>query len=215
MAAHFFKGIGDGGFAAPLALPISGTWASSIVAGSFVDAGVVDFVAAVEEGSWLNVFLGNGLGEFVAGPTLSWPYLPLTVAVGDFNGDGSPDVAGGGGWPDGLSVFLNWSGSFGFGTMYAQGLEIRAMAFSDLDGDGTSELLAVSDARLGSDGSENAEYRLNIFWHTADGTVVTSTVSTGMAPLSVISSDLNGDGAPDVIVGNQDDSVNVFINACP
>jgi hypothetical protein len=55
-----------------------------------LDLAIADFVAYT-----VTVMIGNGSGEFLPGP--SSPYLvgtnPRSVVVGDFNGDGKPDLA--------------------------------------------------------------------------------------------------------------------------
>ena len=69
--------------------------------------------------------LGNGEGEFQ--PKTGW-YMgggPMSMAMGDFNGDGRMDVAATGFYSSTLTVRLgNGNGTFQTGTTYAPGIVI-------------------------------------------------------------------------------------------
>ena len=53
------------------------------------------------------VLLGNGDGTFSAGPMLNTGYLPFSLAVADFNGDGTQDLASASFDDDTVTVLLN------------------------------------------------------------------------------------------------------------
>ena len=53
------------------------------------------------------VLLGNGDGTFSAGPLLNAGYLPFSLAVADFNGDGAQDLASASYDDDTVTVLLN------------------------------------------------------------------------------------------------------------
>ena len=89
----------------------------SIVAGDFNHDGVPDLAAVNWASSTLSVFLNNGNGTFAPQVTYATgtPILshsgesdhPTSVAVGDFDGDGSPDLAVANSQSGTVSVFLN------------------------------------------------------------------------------------------------------------
>ena len=57
------------------------------------------------------VHLGNGDGTFQPAVLYSGGYYPLNVTIGDFNGDGAPDLALGGNF-SGTTILLNTGGTF-------------------------------------------------------------------------------------------------------
>ena len=61
----------------------------------------------------MSVLLGNGDGTFQAGGELRRGLMPASVAVGDFNGDGKPDLAVTNSGSASVSVLLgNGDGTF-------------------------------------------------------------------------------------------------------
>src|SRR5258708_4752859 len=77
----------------------------------------------------------------------SAPFEPVSVAVGDFNGDGKPDLAVAGGV---VSVLLgNGDGSFQAPVNYAAGSRPISVAVGDFNGDGKPDL-AVANSGFGS-----------------------------------------------------------------
>ena len=90
-------GNGDGTFAAPIASPAGGP-VVDIMAGDLNGDGKTDLVAAHPDGTISELF-GNGDGTFKApmtylanAATSPGSFLPGSLALGDFNGDGTPDV---------------------------------------------------------------------------------------------------------------------------
>jgi len=89
-------GNGDGTFTATTASPQTGQTPLSVAAGDFNGDGVPDLAVANESGcggGTATILLGNGDGTFT--PTATSPaagFCPYFVALGDFNGDGLPDL---------------------------------------------------------------------------------------------------------------------------
>jgi len=91
-------GNGNGGFTSPatpeITLP-AGSSPYSVAVGDFNSDSKLDFVTANINSSKVSIRLGNGSGGFTspAIPQITLPAgsSPVSVAVGDFNGDGKPD----------------------------------------------------------------------------------------------------------------------------
>jgi hypothetical protein len=82
-------------------------------------------------------------------------------------------------------------------------------AIADIDGDGRPEVIATTGWAF-----SNAESQYIYAWHLDDGSSVPGwPVNTGATtPASVAIGDVNGDGRPDVVVGNWDGHVRAYAN---
>ena len=92
----------------------------------------------------MQVFLGNGLGGFTTGPSLAAGTNTSALAIGDFDGNGAPDVAAVSEGDGGVWVFLG-NGAGGLtpvaGNPVLSGLTApRALVAADLTGDGLADL---------------------------------------------------------------------------
>jgi hypothetical protein len=89
-------GQGDGTFQDPTAYAV-GQKPRSVTVADLTGRGVPDLVAVNEGDRTLSVLLGNGDGTFqpaqTIAPVLDDGFIPERVAVGDFDGDGKPDLA--------------------------------------------------------------------------------------------------------------------------
>jgi hypothetical protein len=100
----------------------------------------------------VSVLLGNGDGTFQ--PALTYDTgastSPISVAVGDLDGDGHPDLATANQYPgaNNASVLLgSGDGTFQPPTTYATGSFPNSIAIGDLNGDGRPDVVT---ADLGS-----------------------------------------------------------------
>jgi hypothetical protein len=175
--------------------------------------GKLDLVAALSSGgSSISTLLGNGDGTFQPA-VLYNPGLggATTFAVADVNHDGIPDVVFNGtntyvgANPNILYVALgNGDGTFqaplatsdicstsGFGP-------VLYVAVADVNGDGKPDILASCSNNAGL-------YPSNIFllMGNGNGTFGSATaISAGTYPTVIATGDFNGDGKPDLAVGN-------------
>jgi uncharacterized repeat protein (TIGR01451 family) len=128
---------------------------------------------------------------------------PEQVLVGDFNGDGTPDIATSNAGPtlssdpSTVSVLLgNGDGTFDAALSSPAGMDPYAMAEGDFNGDGTLDL-AVANMNSSS---------LSVLLGNGDGTFqAPQAVAVGSSPSSVAAADFNGDSKADLAVANDDD----------
>jgi hypothetical protein len=178
--------------------------------------GNLDVVVANNDDSTVSVLLGDGSGDFApainsaTGVTAS-TFILGSVAVGDFNGDGKPDMAVvNGSKADGaVSVLLgNGDGTFTpFANYFISGTLPTPVfiAIGDFNGDGKPDLVAA-DLNGGM---------VSVLLGNGDGTfqapVNYSDGGTGTASVAV--ADLNGDGKPDLVTANQNTAnLSVLLN---
>ena len=177
---------------------------NAIAAADFNGDGKLDLVETCsgDEGPCNNLLLilsGNGDGTFTQFSETPLPFAgSQSMAVGDFNGDGQPDVAVTNSGANGVNVFLNNEGGLSFVyTMPATGAGPSSIAAADFNGDGKLDL-AVANS-----GSNN----VTILLGNGDGTfTAAASPATGMAPNSLAVGDFNGDGVPDLAVANSGSS---------
>jgi hypothetical protein len=187
---------------------------NSTVAGDFNHDGVPDLAVTNWASSSLSVFLNEGNGTFAAQVTYATGVStysgggdhPQSVAAGDFDGDGRPDLAVANIESGTVSVFLNTGdGTFLSQVMYPVGDAPYAVVVADFDGDGHPDL-----------GVANGEGTVSVLLNLGDGTFAPQqTWTTGVIPQSLAVGDLNRDGHPDLAVGNSGDgTVGVFLSQC-
>ncbi len=171
-----------------------------------VDAdGDLDIVHVATTASQIGVNRNDGSGNFGASEVNGMGTVnSRALLVGDFNGDGSPDVA-----TSGLSgpiafALNNGSGTFAVQPSLAVPGQTVAMALADFDGDGDPD---IASAQFSADVvrllPNNGAGAFSLGGSTA--------VSAG--PSGLAHGDLDGDGDADLVVScNGADSVAVLLN---
>jgi hypothetical protein len=140
-------------------------------------------------------------------PARSYPTgsFPRSVATGDLNGDGKPELATANFGASSVSVLLNrGDGSFQAKLDNATGLGPASVAIGDLNGDGKPDLATGNPD----------EYAVSVLVNRGDGGFQAKLdYATGRGPASVAIGDLNGDDKPDLATANSDDeTVSVLLN---
>ncbi len=140
---------------------------------------------------------------------------PTGLAIGDLNGDGVPDLAVVNHGDSTVSVLLNSTfpgnvaPAFTGQRPFATGTSPYAVAMADLNGDGKPDLVVTN----GAAGSVSVLENTIASGATIPAFADKQDFNTGTTPSAVAVGDLNGDGAPDVVVANAgDNTVSVLLN---
>jgi FG-GAP-like repeat len=154
--ASVLIGNGIGGFSSDPVLDV-GAWSLSITTGDFHNDGKLDLVLVNTDDNNFSILKGNGNGTFAnrvdLSSVVSSPVpnntLPISVRVGDFNGDNKLDLAIANINRHNFSTVSiligNGSGGFNVSTTVAtKGAEARSLAIGDFNGDGKSDLAVAS-----------------------------------------------------------------------
>jgi hypothetical protein len=190
---EIFTSNGDGTFTAGNSYFEYGPTSGSVLAADFTGDHKPDLAAMG------NLLIGNGNGNFQGNPVAyagaGFTFTQaLAGAIGDFKGDGSPDLVTIG---DKLYVFVNdGTGKLSLTNTYS--VPGGAIATADLNGDGKLDLVTMNDA--GSGGG----FLLHTLLGNGDGSFGPPNVlfnGTGFPfILSLALADFNGDHRPDVAI---------------
>lgn len=190
------RGQGDGKFVWHSSMSVGRN--DSLVVSDFNRDGHMDAAVLSPNGpaSRLQILLGNGNGSFRVGQITNLPgdiHTAGSLAVGDVNRDGQPDVLVARPISNSIITMLGRSdGTFQTGSTISMA-NPGGMALSDLNGDGNVDLAVARP-------SQNT---VAIFQGDGRGSFSTSReLAVGTSPRTVLLSDLNADGFKDVIVAN-------------
>jgi hypothetical protein len=158
----------------------------------------------------VKILRNTGSGTFTEVSAVADSGEPQTMAAGDFNGDGWPDLA----VSDatlGLRILLNQGdGTLAPSATYPIGWDVRSIAVGDLDGDGDIDV-AYAD---------NGAWAIGMWMNNGDGTFASPVLSRPLtsSPSSVALADLNGDGHLDIAAAAASTSdineVDVILSEC-
>jgi hypothetical protein len=191
----------------------------AVAFGDFRNNGNLDVVVANSGnpgGNSISVLLGNGNGTFqTPGAVYATDTAPEGIAVGDFNGDGYPDIAVTNSGSNTVSIFLNkgdGSGTFLPKIDTATGKQPQGVAVGDFNGDGNLDL-AVTNATDGTvgvllgkgNGSFNAQVAYTTGfnpWSVAVGCVHAK--FSGCTVMDLVVANKNNNNVISVLLGNGD-----------
>jgi hypothetical protein len=159
--------------------------------------------------------LGATTASYAAASNFAVGTAPRSVTATDVNGDGRPDLAVANGDSANVSVLLNTTApgaataSYAAASNFTTGIGPYSVTAADVNGDGRPDLAVANYFNA------NVSVLLNT---TAPGATTASyaarsNFAVGSFPNSVIATDVDGDGRPDLAVANStSDNVSVLLN---
>ena len=188
---------------------------AAVAIGDFNKDGILDLAVADAGNGTVTILLGKGNGTFkqAANSPIAVGNNPWSVAVGDFNGDGIPDLAVANFVDNTVSILLGvGDGTFTTGSLVTVGNAPNAVVAGDFNGDGKADLAVVN----------SYDSTITILLGNGDGTFKAASSSPIPVPYaySLAVGDFNGDGIQDlaavcngsdieILLGNGDGSFNV------
>lgn len=186
---------GSGGFASQSAfgagLNLSGALRTADLNGN----GVLDIVGVSSSSTSINIFTGSGVGTFSLSQQLIASGNVSALAIGDFNGNGTKDIAVGTG--ENIDRFSgSGNGQFGARVTGSAGLGamtvVSSLSATDFNGDGIDDLVASSAVSASN---------VALLFGTATGSLSAATlIDSGTGVGAVLARDADGDGIPDLII---------------
>ena len=215
--------INDSSFALRFDIPV-GNDPRAVAIGDLNVDGKPDIAVVNAASSTVTVFTYLGFGNSANQPPFYYKgeYAtganPYSIAIGDVDRDGQPDIITANLSAGTISILRNTyvfnnlgTPSFAQKIDYAAGSSPRAVAISDFDGDGKADV-AVANERSNT---------VSVLRNTSGlpGSLNTSSLApmvsfaTGSSPNSLTTSDVDGDGKPDLVASNYgSNSVSVLHN---
>ena len=173
----------------------------SVAVGDFNADGLPDLAVANQLSNNVSILLGNAPpnnGTFQAAVNYAVGVSPSSIAVGDFNADGWPDLATANGGSNAVAILLGNpppnAGTFQPALNYAVGTNPISVAVGDFNADGRPDLAVANQL------STNVSILLGNLSGTFQAAL---NYAVGTAPISVAVGDFNADGLPDLAVANQ------------
>ncbi|MFI5192755.1 MAG: FG-GAP-like repeat-containing protein [Chitinophagales bacterium] len=192
---------GNISFSSALVLGATGNNHEGSAAADLDGDGKIDLILTNSIGAnSVSVYRNTSTGGILSfSPKTDYPAdnAPYSVAAGDLDGDGKPDLAIANGGSNLITIYRNTSTpgniSFDAGTAFTVGSNPYSVAINDLDGDGKAELIVTTQ------GSSSA---LSVMENTSTPGTISFAQPINVATLGgsfiVAVGDLDGDGIPDL-----------------
>ena len=188
----------------------------SVALGDVNGDGSLDIVTANYDSETVSVLLNTtttGVLNFATQQNFNTADYPISVALGDVNGDGLLDIVTANFGANSVSVLLNTTTtgvlSFAAEEEFITGLAPRSVTLGDVNGDGLLDIVTADS------GANSVSVLLNTT--TTGATTPTFAIrqpfDVGVSPFSVTLGDVNGDGRLDLVTANYNlNNVSVLLN---
>jgi hypothetical protein len=191
-----------GSFAAPVLLA-TGAAPVAVAVGDLTGTGRLDLVATTGDGRAAVLLHDAGPGTFLPAVLVPAGLYPVALELADLDGDGHLDllIADASG---SLLVMTQVGGGGAFDPAVAHDVfdwDTTALTVADLDGDGRLDVAVASAGPPGLPGSVAVFFQAPA--PALPGTLLAPQVYTGyQGPLSIVASDVDGDGLPDLLIAD-------------
>jgi hypothetical protein len=182
-----------------------------IAAGKLSGNSVDDLVTANSGTNNLTFLKNSGAGMFPASTSVVVGTTPTGIAIGEIDGNSGLDLVTSNHDGNNLTMLQNKMplGFSGYGLVSFPGSLPNSPALADMNGDGAVDLLVPSVAN-----SKLALFENNHTLPPMGPFIPYVEYPVGNNPVAVAVGDLNGDGKPDAVVANKNDStVTVLLNS--
>lgn len=195
-------GNGDGTFQPPIPIDTGGAGSQDIIATPFTLGGNYNIVVANHDSNNVSVLMGNGDSTFQPPMLYAVGVEPYTLAVGDVNNDGFPDIVvadqdstnPNGGF---VTVLLNDGSNTNFTrTDYPAGFLPTDVLLASFHNDGHLDIAVSNFFPFGGS--------VNVLLNDGTGAFgpATKYATGGNLATGIAIADFNGDTFPDIVVGN-------------
>lgn len=158
------------------------------------------------DGYSLALLLSDGKGKLLAPKRISASSGLSSLAAGDIDGDGKPDIAASDNTSGVVNVFVgDGRGGLNDPTSFSIGFSPAGIAIADLNGD------ARLDIGTADIGSSEIPGNIGILLNGGNGAFIANNYPSGNQPAAIAFADFNGDGSPDAAVINSG-GISVLLN---